>query len=59
MVRGQHSMLLNAPATHALEHLHDSTRRHAWRTTAVVFDGVGMQNALWLSTTANGARHRG
>jgi len=59
MVRGQHSMLLNAPATHVLEHLHDSTRRHAWRTTAVVFDGVGMQNALWLSAIGNGARHGG
>lgn len=48
MVRGRHSMILNAPATHALEHLYDSTRRHAGRTTAVVFEGVCMHNALWL-----------
>src|SRR5688572_16669154 len=59
MVRGQHSMMLNAPATPVLEHLHDSTRRHAWRTTAVVADGVGMHNALGLSAMGNGALHGG
>lgn len=59
MVRSQHSVMLNAPAAHALEHRHDSTRRHAWRTTAVVSDGVGMHNALWLSASGKGARHGG